>query len=116
MAKSTITHVTDDIDGTADAQPVTFAFQGVAYSIDLGQKNLDKLTKALTPFIEHASRQRGAALSLVAPKSSRTKSKTGRGYEISELREWAGKNKLAIPQRGRIPAAVVEQYLAAGGR
>ena len=61
MAKSTTTHVSDDIDGSADAQTVTFGFQGVAYSIDLGQKNLDKLTKALTPFIEHATRQRGSS-------------------------------------------------------
>ncbi len=106
MAKTTITSVSDDIDGTPDAETVTFGFQGVAYSIDLAQKNLDKLTKALAPFVANATRQRGATLSVVGGKS-RTKA------EISDLRDWAGKNKVSVPQRGRIPAAVVEQYLAA---
>ena len=61
MAKQITTTVSDDIDGSPDAQSVAFAFQGVTYSIDLGSKNLDKLTKALTPFIDHATRQRGGA-------------------------------------------------------
>jgi hypothetical protein len=114
MAKTTITAVTDDIDGTPDAQTVTFGFQGVAYSIDLAHKNLDKLTKALIPFIENATRQRGAA-GLVASKG-RAKPKAERPYEISDLRDWAAKNKINVPKRGRIPAAVVEQYLAASRR
>jgi hypothetical protein len=112
MAKTTITSVTDDIDGTPDAQTVTFGLQGIAYSIDLAQKNLDKLTKALTPFIDNATRQRGAALP-VAERKGRANAKAERPYEISDLREWAGKNKIKLPQRGRIPAAVVAQYLAA---
>src|ERR1700709_209182 len=98
MAKTTITSVSDDIDGTPDAKTVTFGFQGAAYSIDLAQKNLDKLTKALAPFIDNATRQRGAASSVVAGKS-RAKAKPDRPYEISELREWAGKNKVSVPQR-----------------
>lgn len=115
MAKNTITSVSDDIDGTPDAETVNFGFQGVAYSIDLAQKNLDKLTKALAPFIANATRQRGTTMSVVGGKG-RAKAKAERPYEISDLREWAGKNKVSVPQRGRIPASVVEQYLAAGGR
>ena len=115
MAKTTITSVSDDIDGTPDAETVTFGFQGVAYSIDLAQKNLDKLTKALTPFIDSATPERGATRPVAASKA-RAKAKGERPYEIANLREWAAKNKINVPQRGRIPAAVVEQYLAAGGR
>jgi len=113
MAKSTITTVTDDIDGSADATPVSFTFQGVSYSIDLAPKNMDKLTKSLAPFIEHASKNRG-----IATSSGRktTAAKTSRGYDLVRLREWAGKNKINVPSRGRIPGAVVDQYLAAGGR
>ncbi len=114
MAKNTITSVSDDIDGTPDAETVTFGFQGVAYSIDLSQKSLDKLTKALAPFIENATRPRGAARPTAG--KGRATAKPARPYEISDLREWAGKNKISVPQRGRIPAAVVEQYLAAGRR
>jgi hypothetical protein len=111
MAKSTITTVTDDIDGSADATPVSFTFQGVSYAIDLAPKNLDKLTKSLAPFIEHTTKSRGPATS-----SGRRAPKTGRGYDLVQLREWAGKNKINVPSRGRIPGGVVDQYLAAGGR
>jgi Lsr2 len=115
MAKTTVTHVTDDIDGSTDAETVTFGFQGVAYSIDLNQKNLDRLTKLLAPYIESATKQRGR------PTRGRSTAvaaapKTARPYDIAELRGWAAKNKVAVPARGRIPAAVIEQYLAARGQ
>ena len=38
-----------------------------------------------------------------------------RPYDLAQLREWAAKNKITVPSRGRIPAAIVEQYQAAGG-
>ena len=110
MAKRITTTVSDDIDGGDGAQPVTFGFQGVAYSIDLGPKNLARLEKALETFIEHATRQRGAATKAGKPTS------TGRDYDIVALREWAGKQKIELPQRGRIPGSVVAHYKAAGGR
>jgi len=112
MAKSTIIEVTDDIDGSADAETVSFAFQGASYSIDLAAKNLDKLTRALAPFIEHASKNRGTA----ASTARKTSAKATRSYDLIQLREWAGKNKIQVSRRGRIPGSVVDQYLAAGGR
>ena len=112
MAKSTIIEITDDIDGSADAETVSFAFQGASYSIDLAAKNLDKLTRALAPFIEHASRNRGSAEST----RRKTSAEASRSYDLVQLREWAGKNKIQVPSRGRIPGSVVDQYLAAGGR
>lgn len=118
MAKQIITTVTDDIDGTTDAQTVTFGLQGTAYSIDLSAKNLEKLTKVLAPYIAKASRQRGGTVRRTEAKTPATKvaSAPERGYKIVDLREWAGKNEIALPQRGRIPAAIVTQYLAAGRR
>jgi hypothetical protein len=111
VAKNTITQITDDIDGSAEAETVSFGFQGASYSIDLAPKNLDKLTRALAPFIEHATKNRGtASVSRTTPR------KPGRTYDLVQLREWARKNKIAVPSRGRIPGAVVDQYLAAGGR
>ena len=112
MAKATITQVTDDIDGTPDAQPVSFALHGMSYSIDLAAKNLDRLNKALAPFIERATKQRGVAATTRGGKAT---TKPVRRYDIVQLREWAGKNKIEVPSRGRIPGAVVDRYLAAGG-
>jgi hypothetical protein len=42
--------------------------------------------------------------------------KAQRDYDITQLREWAGRNGVEVPPRGRIPQAVVDQYKAAGGR
>lgn len=39
MAKTTVIHITDDIDGSKDASGVTFSFNGTDYSIDLSKKN-----------------------------------------------------------------------------
>jgi hypothetical protein len=114
MAKNTITQITDDIDGSPDAETVSFGFQGSSYTIDLSAKNMDKLTKALAPFIEHATRNLGTASGRKA--NTKTGATPGRRYDLAQLREWAGKNKIEVPSRGRIPAAVVDRYLAAGGR
>jgi hypothetical protein len=67
-------------------------------------------------------RQRSAArkISVAKRASRRTSARSaqpgGRNYDLVQLREWAGKSKIAITSRGRIPAAVVEQYQAADGR
>src|SRR3954447_19941844 len=113
MAKSVVTTVIDDIDGSADASTISFALDGVAYSIDLAAKNEKKLRDALAPFINHAARQRGGG----GGGSSRGAAKRNdRDFDIASLRAWADKQGIAVPQRGRIPGAIVDQYRAAGGR
>lgn len=111
MAKQIITTITDDLSGDPDASQVTFAFEGVEYSIDLAAKNLDKMTKALQPFIDKATK---VTRSTSAARSQSAKQE--RPYDIVQLREWAGRNKVQLPARGRIPRSTVESYLAAGGR
>jgi len=49
----------------------------------------------------------------VAPATNGSTAK--RDFDILQLREWAGANKVAVPSRGRIPNSVVEQYKQAGG-
>ena len=109
MAKTEI--ITDDLDGSPDARPVMFALDGTTYSIDLAATNLDKLRAALAPFIARAQTSQRAALASIKARNSRSE----RDYDLVSLREWAGKNKISLPQRGRIPGAVIEQYKAAGG-
>jgi len=45
-----------------------------------------------------------------------TNGKAKRDFDLAQLREWAGANDIAVPSRGRIPQAIVEQYKADGGR
>ena len=106
MARKVITTILDDIDGTDDAETVTFSLEGVSYEIDLSAKNKEKLHKALAQFIEAGRRSGGARRS---SGSSRAKS---RG-DLAAVRAWAKGNGHDVSERGRVPAAVIEAYDAA---
>lgn len=56
MAQKKQVVITDDIDGSADAKPYTFAFNGTTYEIDLAPANRDSLIRALQPFIDNGRR------------------------------------------------------------
>ena len=45
-----------------------------------------------------------------------TNGKAKRDFDLTQLREWAGANDIAVPSRGRIPQAIIKQYKADGGR
>lgn len=106
MAKTMVVTVTDDIDGSAGAETITFSFDGQSYEIDLSDKNRKKFTKGLQPFIDsgrHVARQ-------VTPRSTRGKASR---KDSSAIRGWASEQGLGVSERGRIPAAVVAKYEAA---
>jgi hypothetical protein len=107
----------DDLDGSEAAETIAFALDGATYEIDLSKKNAAALRKSLDRYINAA---RNGSRSTRSSRRRTTPTKTGakpkRGYDLVQLREWAGANKVSIPSRGRIPQAVVDQYKAAGGR
>lgn len=57
MAKETIVQVIDDIDGSKNAEEVSFAYQGIEYTIDLSKKNRTALERALKPYIEAGTKK-----------------------------------------------------------
>ncbi len=109
MAKEVITttKVTDDLDGSEGAETLYFGYKGKSYEIDLSAKNAEKYDKTFQTLIA-AARRTGAA-----PAKS---GKVERDFDLVAFREWAGKKKIDIPQRGRMPRALVEQYKAEGGK
>jgi nucleoid-associated protein Lsr2 len=108
MAQKTVVELVDDIDGSPAEESVRFGLDGIAYEIDLSQKNAAGLRDALASYVgagRRRARIRGRR-STVTPvrASSRT------------IREWARANEVDVPDRGRIPAAVVEQFNEANRR
>lgn len=100
--KKTI-HV-DDIDGTTDdVQTVQFSIGKDSWEIDLSEKNRDRLTATLDPFISHARRSR---------KTTRNTT-NGTPNERRKIREWAKKNGHDIARSGKIPDAIIAAYKAA---
>jgi nucleoid-associated protein Lsr2 len=99
----------DDLTGGPAEQTIRFAFEGTDYEIDLNAKNAATFSKQLAPYLEHA-RRAGRA-------QARRPGRTAAGRQrSSDIRDWAKEHGLAVSERGRIPASVVEQYDAAGGR
>jgi hypothetical protein len=108
MAKTTIVQITDDLDGSKDAQEVLFSFQGTDYKIDLAKKNLSAFEKALKPYIDAATKvSKGPA------KTRRSIKSAGAGHNLAAVREWARIAGIEVSSRGRIPQAVLDQYEAA---
>jgi len=117
VAREVIEKLIDDVDGSEAVETITFGLDGASYEIDLSKKNAAALRKALGPFVAAARRSSGTSTSPRRRAASPSKSKPAtRGYDIVQLREWAGTNGVQLPARGRIPQATVEQYKAAGGK
>lgn len=106
MARTIQVILTDDLDGSADAQQVTFGLQGAEYSIDLSPENLAKLNDALAPYIAKAER---------TSRRRKAKSATAKGSKVdtTAVRVWARENGHKISDRGRVPADIVAAYEAA---
>ena len=105
MAKTVITTLTDDIDGgTKEVSKYRFGWLGRDYEVDLSAKNFKAFDAAIAPYLQAGRIQpRGTA-----PRTSKS---TDREYHLPALRVWAASEGIELPQRGRIPQAVVAQYL-----
>jgi hypothetical protein len=111
MAQKTLVILEDDLDGGEADETVSFSLDGVAYEIDLSSKNAGKLRDSLASYVASARRVGGRASRGKAPKPGRAGS-----ARTAEIREWARSSGLDVSERGRIPAAIVEQYEAAQKR
>jgi hypothetical protein len=107
MAQKITVVLEDDLDGGPAAEAVRFAFDGTQYAIDLNAKNAKAFRKKLAPYIEHA-RKAGRGQRRLRTRPSRERS--------GDIRAWARDQGIAVSDRGRIPASVVEQYEASTQR
>ena len=106
MAQKITVALEDDLDGGPAEETVRFGLGGTEYEIDLSKKNATAFRKQLRPFIEHARK--------AGPGQGRRSGRTASSRERSgDIRAWAKDHGIAVSDRGRIPASVVEQYEAA---
>ena len=107
MAKTVAVVVSDDLDGSPDAQTVSFGLDGTAYDIDLSEKNRAEMAQAIAPYI-HAGRR----IARSRGRSGDRRQSAGR-TDRADIRAWAKANGLAVSERGRISAQVMQKYEAA---
>lgn len=112
MAKQIITLLTDDLDGGDADRTVEFGLDGINYTIDLSDKNVGKLRKALDPYLTAASKVgRTASNTRIASRATTAPARSNRDQNQA-IREWAAKNGHPVSERGRIPATIVEAFHA----
>jgi hypothetical protein len=109
VAQKTQVTLIDDIDGGAAAETVEFAVDGKAYAIDLSSRNANAFKKLLAPYIE-------AGRKLSSPKRGRGKPyrHVPTAVDPAAVRAWAIANDYEISARGRVSAAIIDEYRAAG--
>jgi|ERR1700712_757703 hypothetical protein len=117
MAQRTIVQLTDDIDGSEATESLSFALDGVAYTIDLNDNNAAELREALAPYVAAARRDagRGRRSGNVTHISNGRRARGNTDFDPKTVRAWAAEHGIAISARGRIPADIVAQYQQAVG-
>ena len=106
MAQRVTVALEDDLDGGPADETVRFGLGGAEYEIDLSKKNAAAFRKKIAPFIDHA-RKAGRSQPRRAARTAASRQRSG------DIRAWAKEHRIAVSERGRIPASVVEQYHAA---
>jgi len=109
MAQQVTVALVDDLDGSPAAETVRFGLGGAGYEIDLSAENARAFRTQLAPFTAHA-RRAGQG-----PAGRAARTAAGR-RRAGEIRAWAEDRGIAVSERGRIPASVLEQYQASAGR
>jgi Lsr2 len=106
MAQRVSVELEDDLDGGPADETLRFGIGGSEYEIDLSKKNASRFRRQIAPYIEHARKAgRGQRRRPARTASSRERS--------GDIRAWAKDHGIAVSERGRIPASVVQQYQAA---
>lgn len=106
MAQKVHVELTDDLDGSAASETVTFALDGKTYEIDLSTPNATEMRELLADYVNAGRRPTGGT----TPKRSITAAEKQNAYAI---RAWAAANGHKVAERGRIPRSVVEAYESA---
>jgi Lsr2 len=111
MARTVTVAITDDIDGSADAETVTFGYQGQQFEIDLAEKNHVAFLASLQPFIAAAHVDSGRRRSRGSAAAGRSRGASS--VDRAAVRAWAEKQGMQVAVRGRISAELLEKYQAA---
>lgn len=110
MAQKVSVVLTDDLNPDEEAtQTVSFSLDGTNYEIDLSDDHAVQMREALALYVGAARRVGGSRTKspLKAVPSART------GPDPKRVREWAAKEGIDVPERGRLPKDILVKFQAA---
>lgn len=94
MATTTITVITDDLDGSENANTyrIINPEDGRTYTVDLAPTNFNRLCEALAPFLAAARPATGSYAPPATRTAGRSSGRTTREYDKVAFRAWAEAN------------------------
>lgn len=110
MAKSVI--IVSDLSGEADARSHRLALDDVVYELDLTEAEFADLAASLSRFTAVARRE--TSRSAASPRGAANAGRRSRST-VAAIKQWGRANDWHIPERGRLPHALVSAYQAATG-
>jgi len=110
MAKSVITQITDDLDGSNGADTVSFGYRGTNYEIDLGRKNASAFDKLMKPYLDAGRKVTASRGGRRASTNGRRGSGSRSANDLATIREWARTKGYQVADRGRISANIMDEY------
>jgi hypothetical protein len=104
--------ICDVCEAPVDREPIRLGWGGAFYEADLCEKHGGQLAELVESFIPKA-RRLGADTSprpeaLPAPATRRAK------VDTKDVRDWAKRQGIEVNDKGRVPEALIVQFLAAG--
>ena len=107
MATKTVVTMHDDLTDEAADTTVSFGLDGRDYEIDLTDANAEELRGMVDKYIAAGRKVGGKRRRRQGPSSPAD-------VDPKAVRAWAAAKGYEVSNRGRIPAAVIEAYRAAG--
>ena len=110
--------MTDDLDGSAADETVSFTWRGQAYDIDLSHAHAQEFADALAPYLAAArtsgratarSRRRGRALEAGATSGAVATAGVG-DFDPKAVRAWARDNGVQVSAHGRLSSELLQKY------
>ena len=110
MASRTVVTRIDDLSGEPAEHTVALAFNGQAVELDLNQRTLYKLEKALEPYLSAGRKVSGNATSIRRRRSAGGRPSGKHDADPKAVRAWAASRGIDVSPRGRVSAAVVARF------
>jgi Lsr2 len=117
VAKEIIVKRVDDLDGSDATGTIPFAFDGIAYKIDVNDKHADQFRALMQPYLKAAEKIGRVDLNRIATTPGRHVVQPARRAvtrmdreQTRAIREWAKRKGKKISNQGRIPEAIVREY------
>ena len=115
MTRRRTVETVDDLDGGEAEERVTFAFDGITYTLDLSRKNAIRLRSTLQPYVAAGRRIGGrpAPRALIAPARRRPTRTRRDPAQTKAIREWALRHGYDVSPRGKITDEIAAAFDAA---